>query len=86
MQNKPRHPLHFEREYKVPSPVVFIEEKDVTLESVKPDTYVANNIGQVYNKKSGIILKPSEINSGYLVYRLITGNKRGEGPKYKHVL
>ena len=55
MQNKPRHPLHFEREYKVPSPVVFIEEKDVTLEGVKPDTYVANNIGQVYNKKSGII-------------------------------
>lgn len=86
MQNRPRHPLHFEREYKVPSPVVFIEEKDVTLEGIKPDTYVANNIGQVYNKKSGIILKPSEINSGYLVYRLITGNKRGEGPKYKHVL
>ena len=64
-------------------PIYFEEWKLVDIEGVVKNYYYASNTGKVMNIK-GQIIKPTLINSGYLVYRLYNGNK--QPPKYKHIL
>ncbi len=67
-----------------PNPgVIFIEEKQVDIEGIKKDYYKADNIGNLYNAK-GDKIKPKTINSGYLVYGLITDDTTDK--KYKNIL
>lgn len=78
-----KHPVYFCDDYR--PLVTIIENKPIEIEGVKKGSYYANNIGQVFNNK-GKEIKPDKINTGYYNYRLVTGNKKGEGPKYKHIL
>jgi hypothetical protein len=66
-------------------PIKFTEEiwKDVEIDGVKKDHYQVSTSGNVRNFR-GQLLKPEEINTGYLVYKLYTGH--GNPGKYKHVL
>lgn len=79
------HPIYFEKDFKAVKAITVIENKPIDIEGVKKDSYYANNIGQVFNK-NGKEIKPCKINTGYYTYRPATGNKKSEGPKYKHIL
>lgn len=75
-------PIYFESKDYKQCPIVIVEEKPIEIEGVKPGSYTANNIGQVFNK-DGKEIKPCKINTGYYTYRLVTGEKK---PKYKYIL
>ena len=75
-------PIYFEEKGYKQCPIVIVEEKPIEIDGVKPGSYIANNIGQVFNK-NGKEIKPNKLNTGYYNYRLVTGEKK---PKYKHIL
>ena len=67
-------------------PIEFYEIwKPVNIDGVIKNYYFVSSFGRVKNIKDQI-LKPQMINSGYLVYKLYTGNNSSYGSRYKTVL
>lgn len=48
--------------------------RPIILDRVKPGLYEVSSFGRVRNNK-GELLQPIEINTGYYIYRLFTGDK-----------
>lgn len=82
MRKRPIYPIYFPSNYTPESPIIIEEWRVVNLEGVVPNYYWVSNTGELRNIK-GQIIKPTLINSGYLVYRLYTGDKN---KKYKRIL
>lgn len=82
--NQPTLPFIFDNNKKS-EPIVFIQQRNINIDGIKKSYYYANNIGEVYNIK-GQLINPMKINSGYLLYRLYTGNKGKYKDKYKRIL
>lgn len=61
----------------------FIKNKKSIVKTigVREDSYIVDNIGRVYNKKTGKEISPQIINSGYEIFTLVGSDK-----KYKKVL
>ena len=79
--NNIKYPVYFVENFNGYNPITVVETKVVDIDGIKKDYYYANNIGELYNK-SGKLVKPRLINSGYHDYCLSSGQKN---PKYKHI-
>lgn len=81
-EKRPEYPITFN--YQQPeSPVVFVEEKLLSIPGVREDYYFINNCGEMRNIH-GDTINPILINSGYLVYPLLSSEP--EIRKYKRIL